>query len=413
MAVRHHLIKWLAWGLVAVWPAIAAAQGWTTGVWHQYTPASPLFDPSTGDRHGAAVLLESELAAMVLLYPDVDDGAQVIVEVQGGKPAAELTSRLYKANGSALALLLPQDRFVVSTSNKPDTQYYTFNVAFNDLENFMAASRWELETASGITKFPLTGTRDAISAAISDRADGVPQGPGDWIAECDRLAAHPWDPDFEGEDYGVAWQDMDGDAAVAACETALADTRAGVRILYQLGRAQDRTKDSKAVETLARAAESEGYAIALNHLGIIYRDGDYGETDMLRAYRLFEEASQKGSVLGSYNLARMLIEDRGGPAERARARPLMKEAAEAGYPRALVYHGRALIDGTYGAADVEDGIQYLQVAALQDDAAAAYALAEIYRDGTGVAPNPALYLEYLRAAADNGHAQARTELGLD
>ena len=414
MAVRHLFITCLVWGLVAVWPVGGTAQDWTTGVWHQYTASSPLFDPATGDRHGAGVVLEDELAAIVLLYPDTDAGAQVIVEVKGRDTADEITSRLYKANGSALALVLPRDRFVVSSSNNPDTHYYTFNVAYNDLENFMAASRWELETASGITRFPLTGTRDAISAAILDRVNGVPQDrPTDWIAECDRLAAHPWDGAVEGVNEGVALGDMDGTAAVTACENALTDDRAEVRILYQLGRARDRAGDPQAVKTLTRAAETEGYAIALNDLGIIYRDGEQVETDRARAYRLFEQASRKGSIPGRYNLALMLIENRGGTADTDRARQLMEEAAEAGYPRALAYHGRALIDGTYGTTNVDDGIAYLQVAALQNNAAAAYALAEIYRDGTGVAPDPPLYLKYLRLAATNGHDAARAELGVD
>ena len=183
MTIRHRFIAVCALVLFAAWPVVTMAQSWTPGVWHQYTPSSPHFDPSTGDRHGAGIKMEDDLAALVLLYPDENEGAQIIVELTGWLAAAEITSRLFKADGSALVLRLPEDRFVVSNSPNPATNYYTFNVAHGDLENFMAASRWELETSSGITKFPLKGSRDALSAAIRDRAAGIPQQRKNWIEE--------------------------------------------------------------------------------------------------------------------------------------------------------------------------------------------------------------------------------------
>jgi hypothetical protein len=63
------------------------------------------------------------------------------------------------------------------------------------------------------------------------------------VTECDRLAAHPSDPDKLTE--GVATQDVKLDRAIAACQMAVAADPNNARLNYQLGRVLYYKKNSQ------------------------------------------------------------------------------------------------------------------------------------------------------------------------
>jgi tetratricopeptide (TPR) repeat protein len=108
----------------------------------------------------------------------------------------------------------------------------------------------------------------------------------DQITDCDRAAAHPNDPLRRAS--GVVFDDINQEAAIAACDQALAATPNEARLLFQRGRAQNRAaaiavkKDDKvAAEKIYAAALADleasralGYPMAINNLAISY---DYGE----------------------------------------------------------------------------------------------------------------------------------------
>ena len=87
------------------------------------------------------------------------------------------------------------------------------------------------------------------------------------VTACDRLAAHPLDPDRITT--GVPTADVDQDAAIMACEQGLEGDPDNTRLTYQLARVyfyNGRTKD--AVLTMTRAADA-GYRQAQFVLGAL------------------------------------------------------------------------------------------------------------------------------------------------
>lgn len=75
------------------------------------------------------------------------------------------------------------------------------------------------------------------------------------ITLCDRLAAHPLDPDRISE--GVPTSDVDQPAAIAACEAGLADDPGNPRLTYQLARVYFYNgRSAEAITTMEKSAEA-------------------------------------------------------------------------------------------------------------------------------------------------------------
>lgn len=87
-------------------------------------------------------------------------------------------------------------------------------------------------------------------------------------ADCDKLAANPYDlqkpREVEGTDYAIL--KLNADAAVAACQQAIAQTPGDARLLYQLGRAWQ-SKDPQTAAKFLGAAVDRKYAVAFDNLG--------------------------------------------------------------------------------------------------------------------------------------------------
>ena len=87
------------------------------------------------------------------------------------------------------------------------------------------------------------------------------------LTECDRLAAHPADPERVGE--GVSRAAMDLDAAIAACEAAVADDPENPRLNYQLARAYGYSGRHAEGQSYRDAALAAGYPQSLFVVGYI------------------------------------------------------------------------------------------------------------------------------------------------
>lgn len=79
-----------------------------------------------------------------------------------------------------------------------------------------------------------------------------------------------------------------------------------------------------------------------------------------------------------------------------------RQAAQMGYPVAQKNYGLRLVKGDGVTADIDRGIELLRLSAAQDFGLAAAELAEIFTDGTYIAPNPVLATVYLTAARRQG-----------
>ena len=77
------------------------------------------------------------------------------------------------------------------------------------------------------------------------------------VSECDRLAANPPDPDRVAD--GVPRSQVDVDAAIDACERALAADSDNARLAYQLGRVYFYGGDTASALKYIGQAADEGY----------------------------------------------------------------------------------------------------------------------------------------------------------
>ncbi|EKV31818.1 hypothetical protein C882_3569 [Caenispirillum salinarum AK4] len=164
--------------------------------------------------------------------------------------------------------------------------------------------------------------------------------------------------------------------------------------------------DFGAEDTVSRQAVAglEAYAA--------YKMGDY---DTARA--LWEDLAAKGNTTAMVNLANLFEQGQGAPADRAAALEWTRKAAEAGDPRAMVSLGVAHEGGASGLPrDLEAAERWFRKAAGAGDADAHFNLGVLLltNRGQGLDTTPPDQRRaaacHLRAAADQGHVEARAML---
>jgi hypothetical protein len=151
------------------------------------------------------------------------------------------------------------------------------------------------------------------------------------ITECDRLAADPDDPNREGP--GVALDKIDAPAAIASCGQALAQNLNNLRVMFNLGRANERAGRLDEAARLYKLAADQGYAPAQLDLGIRYDKGLGGlARDEREAVRLFKLAADQGLAAAQFTLGDFHQKGAGGLAkDEHEAARLYKLAADQGY----------------------------------------------------------------------------------
>lgn len=98
------------------------------------------------------------------------------------------------------------------------------------------------------------------------------------VTDCDRLAAHPSDPEKLAP--GVAQADVNIPVAKAACERAHAESPNDGRILYQLGRTYVYNQEFEQGIAYFRQSDTAGYAEGQFVLGLVLVQGYGTEPDM-------------------------------------------------------------------------------------------------------------------------------------
>ncbi|WP_265562524.1 SPOR domain-containing protein [Sphingomicrobium arenosum] len=130
----------------------------------------------------------------------------------------------------------------------------------------------------------------------------------------------------------------------------------------------------RAVAIWAPLAEA-GDRDALFNLGQAYRLGRGVAVDKNRARGLFERAARQGHMGARTNLGLMLF----GQGERAEGLRWLRDAADAGEPRAMLVYGTALFNGETLTRDMVTGYALVSRAAARDLAPAKTTLAEMDR----------------------------------
>ena len=117
------------------------------------------------------------------------------------------------------------------------------------------------------------------------------------VTECDRLAAHPDDP--EAVTAGTSRAEMDKPAAIAACRAAVSDDPHNPRLNYQLARAYGYSGLHEEGRSYREAALHAGYPQSLFVVGYIRLTGwDGREPDPCYGGELIRRSAAAGRFAG-------------------------------------------------------------------------------------------------------------------
>lgn len=224
------------------------------------------------------------------------------------------------------------------------------------------------------------------------------------VADCDRLAASPYDPERKAK--GVETKDMDAAAAIEACRQAVRLDATTPRLQYQYGRSlttsrllpmdagyEESEEQNREGAKWYRKAAEQGYPPAQHNLGDMYFDAQGVRKNNREAVKWYRMAANQGIVDAQYKLGLMLHHGQGLPQdyragalwmERAAVRGHAKALNDLGtfyntgagvprdYRKALVYYGRSAQQG-YGKAQLNiGGLFYNGFGVPQDSVQAAY-----------------------------------------
>lgn len=148
----------------------------------------------------------------------------------------------------------------------------------------------------------------------------APRGGTGTIRDCDRLAAHPHDPDKANGVDGVEFKDLEKQRAEEVCRDAVAATHGAVpRLVYQHARVlHAQRRFAEAFEEYRKAADL-GYAAAEASVGYMYLAGQGVASDTATALPYLRRAATKGHPEAQFSLLHALGSERGSEAERATA----------------------------------------------------------------------------------------------
>jgi hypothetical protein len=142
----------------------------------------------------------------------------------------------------------------------------------------------------------------AISASAAPSDPPLKWDSSAWssaITPCDRLAAHPSDPDKLTP--GVSQPDLvaaGADLAIAACQTAVSADPENPRLNYQLARALGYSGRGDQAQAYRDKAVAGDYPQALFVVGFVYLTGQGAPKDVCKAARLIRRSAIAGRFAG-------------------------------------------------------------------------------------------------------------------
>lgn len=151
------------------------------------------------------------------------------------------------------------------------------------------------------------------------------------VTECDRLAAPPIRALPPGV-TGVPFEDIDAPKAILACRAAV-EAKPGVpRLMFNLGRALQKSGDWDGAIGLYRRVSEMGYPPGMTALGFMYANGRGVPRDDAEAVRLYRRGAEGGHGRAMVNLGEMYANGRGVARDDTEAVQLFRKAVDIGNP---------------------------------------------------------------------------------
>lgn len=222
---------------------------------------------------------------------------------------------------------------------------------------------------------------------------------------CDRIAAHPADPDKPADVKGtpdIAPSDVA--TAIKFCKIASAASR---RALYQLGRAYAANRQMPEAISAYRKAADKGSTSAMVELGVLLGTGSGVAKDPAEARKLFERAAEAGNPRGVSNLAAF---SGGVPSDPVKARALLSKAVETDSAEAQYQLGLMTADGIGGPKDDVAARALFEKAAAQAHPGALERMGAFAQSGRGGPEDKSAAKAYYEKAAALGNEDAKAAL---
>ena len=158
------------------------------------------------------------------------------------------------------------------------------------------------------------------------------------VADCDRYAASDLDPQRKAT--GVPFANVNPALAVPACEAAVRQYPNSTRLIFQLGRADQKANNFTAALEQYRKAAQQGSAAAQSNLGVMYENGYGVPQDYAQAVAWYRKAAGQGSAAGQNNLGVMYEMGKGVSKEVQQAVSWYGKAADQGFAPAQANFAR-------------------------------------------------------------------------
>jgi TPR repeat protein len=235
------------------------------------------------------------------------------------------------------------------------------------------------------------------------------------VAECDRLAASDLDLDRPASVSGVAFQNVDPKAAVAACFAAQKAAPANARVVYQVGRALHADNRLEEARKAYQLGDSLGYPLATYNLGTMFEHGSGVDRDLSEARRLYESAAATGGPMATRTLGHAYryggrLDIAADPAQvqywYARSFPGLEQLAVRGSAFAMVEVGQIHHFGLGAPKDFEKARNWYQKAVDLGSSAAMNYLGALYEVAEGAVRDPVLAEQWYAKAAEAGNQSA-------
>jgi TPR repeat protein len=232
------------------------------------------------------------------------------------------------------------------------------------------------------------------------------------MADCDRLAASPYDSTRPSGVTPVDFGSIDTVAATLACNNAMTRHPEIARFAFQAGRTAYARKDFAKAVDLYRAAIAKGSAAAMVGLGSLYSGGQGVPEDYAEARKLYEKAASLGDALAMNSLGEIYYYGQGVTVDHVEARKWYERAAALGNPDATFSLGYIYDNGNGVKQDYAEARKWYEKAAALGNANAMFGLGLLYHHGSSVTQNYTEARNWYEKAAALGNATAMSNLGL-
>lgn len=234
--------------------------------------------------------------------------------------------------------------------------------------------------------------------------------------ECDYLAGDHLDPDGVGL---VRYpNELDPEAALAACQTSVANNPAIGRFHYQTGRAQLALRDFGGARASFEAARDRGHTRAWYALGALAAQeeaiaGGLATTKIGEdAIRNYVQGVEQGDPYAFHALGKQLLRFGETDAWRRRGFDLLNNAVELGHTFSMNELGVYYLKKDTNHYDPRRGLRYWTESAARDDIYGFNNLGDVNAYGMGDQPvDLAEALNWYKKASEGGHPTAPTAIG--